>query len=85
MTTMQELYAQIGSDRDTGEYDRLHAAKVAEIADYIRPYLRAEVSVEGLAEVLMARIEERGWDGDEGFAEVAPRYTRSGNPLPFTI
>jgi len=87
MTTLEALYNALGENEATeAEYGQRRAAKVAEIADYIKDYLRADVDVDAMAEEIMAGAEETGrFDGDCVAGELPSRYTKDGKPLPFLI
>jgi len=84
--TLEDLYNTLDDDAAAAEYGKRRAAKVAEIADYIKDHLRADVDVDATAEWIMAGAEETGrFDGDAIGGELPSRYTQSGTPLPFTI
>lgn len=85
--TLEQLYH---GDPVTGDphpdYWGRHLAKIEEIRDYIRGYLRPGIDAASLAEELMSRAEEMGRITDDTIhGEVASRYTTRGNPLPFEI
>lgn len=83
MTTIETLYRDAPESRD---YDQARARKVSEIATYAADFVKDGVDAARLAEALMASAEEMGrFDGDAVSGEIAGRYTRNGNPVPFTI
>lgn len=87
MPTLQELCAAAGDSDEAGRaYDAARAAKVSEIAAYIADLMRDPHHADAIAETIMANAEEMGRiDGDAVNGELAGRYTKTGNPLPFSI
>jgi len=85
MKTLEDLYNAL-NDETAAEYGKRRAAKVAEIADYIKDHLRDGVDVDATAEWIMAGAEETGrFDGDCIAGELPSRYAKDGKPLPFLI
>lgn len=85
--TLESLYrACHESDDAMRAYDKARAAKVAEIADYLKPHLSDPDTAPHWAAHVMGNAEGMGRiDGDEVTGEIPSRATLAGNPLPFSI
>ena len=82
MTTLAALFALDASP----EYTTRRAAKVTEIAEYLRDLLAAPDDADWLAEQAMADAEEHGTIDDNAISsEIRSSHTKTGNPLPFEI
>lgn len=87
MATLESLFALLGDDDATTElqYNERRRKKVDEIAEYIGSFLKEPALAYGIAGAIMESAEEMGrMNGDEIEGEVPSRYTKTGNPLPFT-
>lgn len=85
--TLETLVNALGTDgADEVAYDHMRTKKVAEIKDYISPFLAPAANASAIAESCMATAEDGGRVfGNEISSEVGAAYTLDGNPLPFTL
>jgi capsid protein len=79
--TFEDLFADAGP-----AYDDARARKVAEIAEMIRPDLRADLDAASIAADMMVQAEEQGRiDGDEISFELPGKYTIAGAAVAVTV
>jgi hypothetical protein len=87
--TLEDLYGDetLGDDGEVAmEYDRRRAAKVAEIAEYVRDHVKNPDIAEDIAEDWMSHAEDIGdIYGNDVHGEIPSRYTISGSPIAVTI
>lgn len=83
--TLEQLYNGNGGHPFPG-YRQARAAKIQEIADYIRDFLKEPEYAEAYAkEAFESAVEMSRIYGDDVYFEIRGSRTISGHPLPATV
>ncbi|MFA7334861.1 MAG: hypothetical protein WC130_11305 [Kiritimatiellia bacterium] len=88
--TLESLWRRVGGDdwtaADESAWREASNAAIARIESYIAGHLKPGVDAAKYAAELFATAEENGnFRGDDVTGEIAARYSKTGNPVPFTV